>query len=198
MATPTQQDWFSANAPQTAARGEGAGAGGGDWFSENAPGYSAMPQHGTFGPPDVTRLSPQSPASASGGAQATGTIRATRTSDLPWYNRPSAWLGNASQALNEDAENANMAALRNTARGGSRIGTLGLQTAGAISRTAGDVLGLGSSVATPKGAAITAASMIPYVGRVVQTGAGAYYGGKGMLGVLREKQPGETNFQFMM
>ncbi len=196
MATPTQQDWFVANAPQAAARG---GAGGGDWFSENAPGYTAMPQHGAFGPPDVTRLSPQSPASAGGGAQATGSIRAERVSDLPWYDKPSAWLNEAGDWAKGQAEKSQQQELANRAAGvpvprQAIDPTCAYQFA---ANAIGDALHLGSGIATPKGAAITAASMIPYVGRVVQTGAGAYYGGKGMLGVLREKQPGETNFQFM-
>ncbi len=148
-----------------------------------------MPQHGAYGPPDITRPAP--------GAQATGSIRAERVSDLPWYQRPSAWLGGASKALNQDAENANMAALRNAARGGSRLGTLGLEAAGAISHTAGDVLGLGSSVATPKGLAITAASAIPGVGKVVGPAAAAYFGGSGALNLLSQKQPNETGEQFI-
>src|SRR5579864_2038207 len=148
-----------------------------------------MPQHGPYGPVDVTRPAP--------GAQATGNIRAARTSDYPWYERPSMWLGGASQALNQDAENANLAALRNAARGGSRLGTLGLEAAGAISHTAGDVLGLGSTVATPKGAAITAASAIPGVGKVVGPAAAAYFGGSGALNLLSQKQPNETGEQFI-
>src|SRR5579863_4296657 len=42
-----------------------------------------MPQHGPYGPVDVTRPAP--------GAQATGNIRAAGTSDYPWYQRPSQW-----------------------------------------------------------------------------------------------------------